>query len=182
MQQICCSMPSIYSYSINNIMKRYFLTAFAIAIGSLAIGPTRALAVDPLPEVTVTDGGTVNVPFATVAAGVLPSCVAVPTPGVLVQSDKTLTSTGGIAGEIVLTCTVGTTLSAGTPTAVTGQTPAGVNITGATTFSSTNAVLSETDLAAGINIVDVNMSATTTDDVITAGVYAFTVPVTVTYD
>ena len=163
-------------------MKRYFLTALAIAMGSLAIGSTSALAVDPLPEVVVPDGGTVTVPFATVAAGILPACVAVPTPGVLVQDEKTLTSTGGVAGKIALTCTVGTTLNAGTPTAATGQTPAGIDITGATTFSSTNAVLSATDLAAGINIVDVDMSATTTDDVITAGVYAFTVPVTVTYD
>ena len=159
-------------------MKRYFLTVCAIATGVLAMGSTSALA-QALPQVAVVNGGVVDVPFATIAAGILPSCLAVPTPGVLAQDGKTLTSTGtgSRSGKIALTCTVGTSLSAGTPTRTT---PLG-GVAGPTTFSSATSSLSSNVLPTGINIVDVNMVATTTEDVIAAGVYAFTVPVTITY-
>ncbi|MGB3768983.1 MAG: hypothetical protein WA947_20690 [Phormidesmis sp.] len=159
------------------MMKRYLLAALTIAIGGLAIGSANALAQDALPEVAVSDGGIVDVPFATVAAGILPSCLAVPTPGVLVQSGKVLTSDGGVAGNIVLTCTVDTTLSAGSPVPLT---PLGGAL-GPTAFSSTAASLSKTALSTGVDTVEVDMEATTTEDVIAAGAYAFTVPVTVTY-
>ena len=164
-------------------MKRYFLTAAAIAIGSSIMGAPSALAQltqpDALPQVTANDGGTVNVPFATVAAGVLPSCVAVPTPGILVPEsaepdNKKLTSEGGISGTILLTCTVGTTLASGTPEKTAGPSD----------FPNTNTAssLDQSTFSAGINTVTVDMEATTSGDVIEAGVYSFNVPVTVTYN
>lgn len=144
-------------------MKHYFLAASLFVFGGLiAIAPS-ASAVD------------VSVPFV---GTVISSCVAVPTAGVLaLGSDyKTLssTNTGGISGSVAVTCTTGSTLSTAAPVD-------GIFVGGTTAFNGTrSSTSSSSNLSAGVNVVNINMTASTIEDGVKSGAYNFTVPVTVT--
>jgi hypothetical protein len=143
--------------------KHYFLATSLFVFGGLiAIAPS-ASAVG------------VEVPFV---GTVISSCIAVPTPGVLALGGdyKTLssTNTGGVSGLVAVTCTTSSTLSAAAPVD-------GIFVGGTTAFNGTrSSTSSSSSLSAGVNTVNINMTASTTEAAVKAGAYNFTVPVTVT--
>ncbi len=143
-------------------MKHYFLAASLLVFSGLVSFAPNASAVG------------VNVPFV---GTVIPSCVAVPTAGVLALSGdyKTLDSSigGGVAGSVLVTCTTGSTL-------VTGD-PVNGSVFGTTKFDGNrSSSSSSSSLTAGVTPVAINMTASTTEAAVAAGAYNFTVPVTVT--
>lgn len=163
-------------------MKRCFLAACALSIGSLGLIAPRASA----------DGTskTYQVPFAGVAVSACLLDAAVVVPGTLENSstDKLTTLTPGTVSYF---CNAPTTASVSTPVQkdllLAGETISGTfdsEITKVTRagldLNLTAAQDVELSLAAGANIVSVGMTATDDDGVIQAGAYSFDVPLTIT--
>ena len=166
-------------------MKHHFLTACAIAIGSLATGATGAFAQTPVLGVDdISTGDSADVLFTNAdELGVISFCLALPVPGTLGQSSATSTTlssaeaNGGSNGQVVLTCNVPPTLSVDN-SAISQEEGTGTtgNFTG-------EARLSPAEPGAGVGkIVEVDLDATTSEGFIASGVYNFKVPVTVTYN
>lgn len=158
-------------------MKRLSLAASLLIFGGLSMFASSAHADINVPFSTSQEGG-----CTLVAHGLLPIAVV---PGELVvdatdTNNQTLTSSStdgnaGSNGQIGLICTQSFTASAGNPVQVPSS--------GISQFGSGTASLSSgTGLAIGeigFHILDVDMTATTTESVIAAGDYNFLVPVTI---
>ena len=165
-------------------MKRYFLAACVIAVGSLGLMAPKASANGT--------SKTYQVPFTGIAASVCLLDAAVIVPGTLenLETDKLTTLTPGLVTYI---CNSPTTASVAEPVqvdiipGVTGETISGTfnaSISGVTSAGVDLGVTAiegvDLSIAAGTNVVSVNMEAIDDDGVIQAGAYSFEVPLTIT--
>ncbi len=158
-------------------MKHYLLASLLFAFGGLNAIASSATAAEANADVIYT-------------SVVAPSCLAVPTVGLLAIDDNqpttlTSTATGGAAGSVVVTCSVSSSLATEEPEQ--GASVGATNFDGTKTSSasvttSTSGATSIDSLPAGVHVIAVDMTASTNSDVIEAGAYTFTVPVTVTYN
>lgn len=163
-------------------MKRYFLTACAIALGSLGLAAPRALADE--------SSASYQVPFAGAAVGVCLIDAAVVAPGTLTNLETSRDTLSTLTpGSLTYFCNDDTNVTVGTPVQV-DLAAAGETITG--TFTSTvsgvtnNGIpltvspVADLDILPGTNIVAVSMEAVDDDGTIKAGAYKFEVPATIT--
>ena len=165
-------------------MKRYFLTACAIAISSLGIVAPRASAVDK--------SHTYQVPFTGFAISACLLENGIVTPGVLTSDSEgksletltpgTVTYLCNEATEVSVGASVQKEVIAGGPDELQDSTPPKVSsILSNDSPLTLPSELTGLTIPAGLNVVSVEMTASKEDNsVIAGGVYSFDVPLTIT--
>jgi len=164
-------------------MKRYLLTACAIAIGSLGLIAPRASAA----------GGdkTYQVPFTGLAASFCLLDLGVVLPGTLQISADGASLQTLTPGSVAYTCNSPTRIESGMPVQDVSALGAGAETIDGTLTSQIEGVTTagvnlnitkgvSVEIGAGVNLVTVSMQATDDDGSIAAGLYDFDVPLTVT--
>lgn len=163
-------------------MKRYFLTACAIAIGSLGIAAPRASAADKTQEY--------QVPFAGFAASTCLLADGIVTNGTLTLATDGTSLETFTNGKVTYICNAETKASIAAPVQQTVVGGGPDTLSKGTSEVSTvvsNGVdvpivdLANLQIAPGVNVVSVKMTASKADDsAIAAGLYSFNVPLTIT--
>ena len=164
-------------------MKRYFLTAAAIAISSLGLAAPGASAAG--------ESKTYQVPFTGIAASVCVLDAGIVAGGTLTNLDNSAQLTTLTPGLVTYLCNDDTTASVGTPVqtdislageTITGDLDASIGsvLNNGVDLGLTAALGADINVLPGLNVVSVEMVATDNDGTIKAGDYSFEVPLTIT--